>query len=75
MDKYDPPARISDSARGLDDLFLAILAAVATCGGNPVSGYGNGFFVAAAIAALLAVLAAFVLPALRPAPGTHVSMH
>jgi EmrB/QacA subfamily drug resistance transporter len=56
-------------------LGVAILAAVATSGGNPISGYGNAFFVAAAIAALLAVLAAFVLPALRPAPGTHVSMH
>jgi len=56
-------------------LGVAILAAVATSNGNPVSGYGDAFFVAAAVAALLAVLAAFVLPALRPAPGTHVSMH
>jgi EmrB/QacA subfamily drug resistance transporter len=56
-------------------LGVAVLAAVATGNGNPVSGYGDGFFVAAAIAALLAVVAAFALPALRPAPGTHVSMH
>ena len=56
-------------------LGVAILAAVATSNGNPVSGYGDGFFVAAAIAALLAVVAAFALPTLRPAPGTHVSMH
>jgi EmrB/QacA subfamily drug resistance transporter len=56
-------------------LGVAVLAAVATSNGNPVSGYGDGFFVAAAIAALLAVMAAVVLPALRPAPGTHVSMH
>ncbi len=56
-------------------LGVAILAAVAISNGNPVSGYGDGFFVAAAIAALLAVVAAFALPALRPAPGTHVSMH
>ena len=56
-------------------LGIAILAAVAASNGNPVSGYGNGFYVAAAIAGLLAVVAAIVLPALRPAPGTHVSMH
>jgi hypothetical protein len=42
---------------------------------NPVSGYGNAFFVAAAIAGVLAFVAAIVLPALRPEPGTHVSMH
>ena len=56
-------------------LGVAVLAAVATSNGNPVSGYGNAFFVAAAIASLLAVVAAFALPVLRPAPGTHVSMH
>jgi EmrB/QacA subfamily drug resistance transporter len=56
-------------------LGVAILAAIATSNGNPVSGYGNAFFVAAAMAALLAIAAALVLPALRPAPGTHVSMH
>ena len=31
-------------------LGVAVLAAVATSNGNPVSGYGNAFFVAAAIA-------------------------
>jgi len=56
-------------------LGVAILAAVATSNGNPVSGYGSAFFVAAAIAAALAIVAALVLPALRPAPGAHVSMH
>ena len=56
-------------------LGVAVLAAVATSNGNPVSGYGNAFFVAAAIASLLAVVAAFAIPVLRPAPGTHVSMH
>ena len=56
-------------------LGVAILAAVATSNGNPVSGYGNAFFVAAAIASLLAVVAAVALPVLRPAAGTHVSMH
>ena len=56
-------------------LGVAVLAAVAIANGNPVSGYGNGFLVAAAIAALLAVVAAVALPALRPAPGTQVSMH
>ena len=43
-------------------LGVAVLAAVATSNGNPVSGYGNAFFVAAAIAALLAVVAAVALP-------------
>jgi EmrB/QacA subfamily drug resistance transporter len=56
-------------------LGVAVLAAVAIANGNPVSGYGNGFLVAAAIAAVLAVVAAVALPALRPAPGTHASMH
>ena len=56
-------------------LGVAVLAAVAISDGNPVSGYGTGFFVAAAIAVLLAVVAAVALPALRPAPGTQVSMH
>jgi MFS family permease len=56
-------------------LGVAILAAVATSNGNPVSGYGNAFFVAAGIASLLALVAGFAIPVLRPAPGTHVSMH
>ncbi len=56
-------------------LGVAVLAAVAISNGNPVSGYGDAFFVAAAIAGVLAVVAAIVLPGLRPAPGTHVSMH
>ena len=56
-------------------LGVAVLAAVATSNGNPVSGYGNAFLIAAAIASLLAVVAAFAIPVLRPAPGTHVSMH
>jgi MFS family permease len=56
-------------------LGVAILAAVATSSGNQVSGYGDAFFVAAAIAGVLAFVAAIVIPALRPAPGTHVSMH
>ena len=56
-------------------LGVAILAALATSNGNPVGGYDDGFFVAAAIAGVLAFVAAIVLPAHRPAPGTHVSMH
>jgi hypothetical protein len=54
---------------------VAVLAAVATTNGNPVSDYGNGFLVAAAIAAGLAVVAAVALPVFRPEPGTHASMH
>ena len=56
-------------------LGVAVLAAVATANGNPVSDYGNGFIVAAAIAAALAVVAAVALPVFRPEPGTHASMH
>lgn len=56
-------------------LGVAVLAAVAASGSNPVGEYGDGFFVAAAIAGLLALVAALALPVLRPAPGTHVSMH
>jgi EmrB/QacA subfamily drug resistance transporter len=56
-------------------LGVAVLAAVAIANGNPVSGYGNGFLVAAAIAALLAVVAVVAVPSFRPAPGTQASMH
>ena len=56
-------------------LGVAVLAAVAIANGNPVSDYGNGFLVAAVIAGLLAVVAAVALPAVRPTPGTHASMH
>jgi sugar phosphate permease len=56
-------------------LGVAVLAAVAASNSNPVGDYGDGFFVAAAIAGLLALIAAFALPVLRPAPGTQVSMH
>jgi lysylphosphatidylglycerol synthetase-like protein (DUF2156 family) len=56
-------------------LGVAVLAAVATANGNPVSDYGSGFLVAAAIAAALAVVAAVALPVFRPEPGTHASMH
>lgn len=56
-------------------LGVATLAAVATANGNPVSGYSDGFLVAAAIAALLAAVSVVALPALRPAPRTHASMH
>jgi EmrB/QacA subfamily drug resistance transporter len=56
-------------------LGVAVLAAVATANGNPVSGYGNGFLAAAAIAALLAVVAVVAVPSFRPAPGTQASTH
>jgi MFS family permease len=54
---------------------VAVLAAVAAANGNPVSGYGTGFLVAAAVAAVLAVVAVVALPSFRPAPGTQASMH
>ena len=49
-------------------------AAVATGGGIAV-GYRHGFTVAAAIAGGLAVLAALLVPAVRPAAGTRVAVH
>ena len=70
-------------------LGVAVLAAVAMSNGNPVSGYGDGFFVAAAIAGLLAFVAAIALPAFgrrrehmfrctesgpRIADGTHLDV-
>jgi EmrB/QacA subfamily drug resistance transporter len=57
-------------------LGVAVFASVATSGGAGIAqGYGDGFVVAAGIAAVLAVAALFAVPSVRPTPGTSVSMH
>jgi len=48
--------------------------AVATSGGI-AAGYRNGFTVAAAVAGGLAVAAAVLVPAVRPAAGARVAVH
>jgi EmrB/QacA subfamily drug resistance transporter len=57
-------------------LGVAVFSAVAvTAGGGIAAGYRPGFFLAAAVAGGLAVVAALLVPAVRPAPGTHVAVH
>jgi predicted MFS family arabinose efflux permease len=55
-------------------LGVAVFSAVAV-GGGIAAGYRHGFLLAAAAAGGLAVLAALLVPAIRPAPGTHVAVH
>jgi Na+/melibiose symporter-like transporter len=60
---------------------VAVLSAVAAGGGNAVSvsglvsGYGDAFLVAAAVATVAALTAVLAVPSVRPAPGTSHSMH
>jgi EmrB/QacA subfamily drug resistance transporter len=57
-------------------LGVAVFSAVAVAaGGGIASGYRHGFVIAAAVAGGLAVVAALLVPAVRPAPGTHVAVH
>jgi EmrB/QacA subfamily drug resistance transporter len=57
-------------------LGVAVLGTVAAAAdGGIARGYGDGFVVAAGIAAALALLALLVVPSVRPAPGTSVSLH
>jgi hypothetical protein len=44
-------------------------------GQDHAAGYRHGFSLAAAVAGGLAVVAALLVPAVRPAPGTHVAVH
>jgi hypothetical protein len=55
---------------------VAVFSAVAvvTRGGISV-GYRHGFDVAAAVAAVLAVLAMGIIPVVRPAAGTRMTVH
>jgi len=57
-------------------LGVAVFSAVAVAaGGGIAAGYRHGFLLAAAVAGGLAVLAALLVPAVRPVPGTHVAVH
>ncbi len=57
-------------------LGVAVFSAVAVAaGGGIAAGYRHGFMLAAAVAGGLAVVAALLVPAVRPAPGTHVAVH
>jgi EmrB/QacA subfamily drug resistance transporter len=57
-------------------LGVAVFSAVAVAaGGGIAAGYRHGFTVAAAAAGGLAVAAALLVPAVRPAAGSHVAVH
>ena len=57
-------------------LGVAVFSAVAVAtGGGIAVGYRHGFSVAAAVAGGLAVVAALLVPAVRPAAGTRVAVH
>ena len=57
-------------------LGAAVFSAVAVAaGGGIAAGYRRGFILAAAVAGGLAVIAALVVPAVRPAAGTRVAVH
>jgi len=58
-------------------LGVAALSAIATGSGLGASaaGYGDACLAAAVVAGLLGAVAAFALPAVRPAPGVQVAMH
>ena len=57
-------------------LGVAVFSAVAVAtGGGIAAGYRHGFTVAAAVAGGLAVVAALLVPAVRPAAGTRVAVH
>ena len=56
-------------------LGVAVLASVALGGRGIATGYGHGFLVAAGAAAVLALVAARTLPAVRPEAGAAVGLH
>ncbi len=57
-------------------LGVAVFSAVAvTADGGIAAGYRHGFTVAAAVAGGLAVVAALLVPAVRPCAGTRVAVH
>jgi sugar phosphate permease len=60
-------------------LGVAVFSAVATAqmsvGAGFAIGYRHGFIVAALIAAAVAVIALFALPAVRPMPGARTGVH
>ncbi len=57
-------------------LGVAVFSAVAvTAGGGIGAGYQHGFTIGAAVACGLAVVAALLVPAVRPAPGARMAVH
>jgi hypothetical protein len=57
-------------------LGAAVFSAVAVAAdGGIAAGYRHGFILAAAVAGGLAVLAALLVPVVRPAPGMSVAVH
>jgi EmrB/QacA subfamily drug resistance transporter len=56
-------------------VFSAVATAQATVGGGFAAGYRHGFAVVAVVAAVLALVAALAVPAVRPTPGTSVTVH
>ena len=57
-------------------LGVAVFSAVAVAtGGGIAAGYRHGFTVAAAVAGGLAIVAALLVPAVRPAAGARVAVH
>ena len=57
-------------------LGVAVFSAVAVAaGGGIAAGYRHGFTLAAAVAGGLAVIAALLVPAVRPAAGIRVAVH
>ncbi len=57
-------------------LGVAVFSAVAVAtGGGIAAGYRHGFTVAASVAGGLAVVAALLVPAVRPAAGARVAVH
>jgi EmrB/QacA subfamily drug resistance transporter len=57
-------------------LGVAVFSAVALAtGGGIAAGYRHGFTIAAAVAGGLTVLAALLVPAIRPAAGTRIAVH
>ena len=57
-------------------LGVAVFSAVAVApGGGIAAGYRHGFTAAAAVAGGLAVVAALLVPAVRPAAGARMAVH
>jgi MFS family permease len=56
-------------------LGVATFSAIATGGGSFAAGYGNGFLVAAIVAAVLASIAMLTVPAVRPTGEARLAVH
>jgi EmrB/QacA subfamily drug resistance transporter len=56
-------------------LGVAVLGSIALTGTGIAGGYGDGFLVASAVAAVTAIVTALALPSVRPAPGAAGGIH